>query len=57
MVTELLTILVVLAVVGFALWLVTTYIPMPEPFKKVIVVIAVLVLLVWVVRVLLPWLP
>lgn len=47
---DLLTAIVVLAVIGFALWLVLTYIPMPEPFKQVILVIVVLLLLVFVVR-------
>jgi len=51
--TELLTVVIVLAIVGFAIWLVVTYIPMPDPFKKVIVVVVVLVLLLWVVRALL----
>jgi hypothetical protein len=50
MALELVTLVVVLAILGFAVWLVLTYIPMPEPFKKAIVVIVVLVLLVWVAR-------
>ena len=47
---SLVTLVVVLAVIGFAVWVVVTYIPMPEPFKRAIIVIIVLVLLLWVVR-------
>lgn len=39
--------LVVLVVVGFVLWLILTYVPMPEPFKKVIVAVVVLFLALW----------
>jgi hypothetical protein len=42
--------LLVLAVFGFAVWLITTYIPMPEPIRKVIIVIAVIVLLVYLLN-------
>jgi hypothetical protein len=48
-----LQIVVVLAIIGFAVWLVTTYIPMPDAFQKVIIVVVVLALLIWVVTVLL----
>ena len=44
------TLLVILAVIGFVLWCIVTYVPMPEPFKRALVVIAVLALLLWVVR-------
>ena len=47
---DLLTLIILLAVIGFAVWLVITYIPMPAPFKQVIVVIVVLVVLLFVVR-------
>jgi len=48
--STLLTFIIVLAVIGFALWLVTSYVPMPEPFKRVLVVGACLILLLVVVR-------
>lgn len=32
------------------MWLVITYVPMPEPFKKALVVLVVLLLLLWIVR-------
>ena len=50
---DLITLVVVLAIVGFCLWLVLTYIPMPEPFRKAIVVLVVLVVVLYVVRLLL----
>jgi len=52
MVSELLTVLIVIAIIGFATWLITTYVPMAEPFKRFLIVVIVLVLLVWVVRIL-----
>ena len=48
---SLISLIVSLAVVGFLLWLVLTYIPMPEPFKMVILVIVVLVLVLWLLQV------
>ena len=39
-----------LAVVGFILWLITTYIPMPEIFKNVIIVIAVIALIFYLLN-------
>ena len=53
MVTSLLTLIIVLALVGFVLWLVTTYIPMPQPYKQVLVVVVVLILVVWLANALL----
>jgi hypothetical protein len=46
---SLVTLIVILAVVGFCVWLVVTYIPMPEPIRKAIIVIVVVVLLLWLV--------
>ena len=48
---SLIGLIVVLAVVGFVLWLVMTYSPMPAPFKNVILVIVVLVLILWLLQV------
>ena len=42
-----LTALLTLAIVGFVAWLVITYIPMPAPFKQVILVIIVIMLILW----------
>lgn len=47
---DLLTLIVTLAVIGFACWIVVTYVPMPEPIKRALVVIVVLVVLIWLVR-------
>ena len=44
--------LLTLAVVGFLAWLILTYIPMPEPFKKALIVIMVVVVVLYVLRVL-----
>lgn len=46
----LIPLLVTLVVLGVVWFLVTTYIPMPQPIKTVITVIAVLVLCLWLLR-------
>jgi hypothetical protein len=42
--------IVVAAVIGLAVYLVTTYIPMPPPIRTIIIVVACLVLLLILVR-------
>jgi hypothetical protein len=42
--TGLLQLIVVLVVLGLVWWLVTTYVPLPQPVKTIITVLAVLVL-------------
>lgn len=49
----LLSLVIALALIGFVLWLVVTYVPMPEPFKRVILVVVVLVLLLYLLRIVL----
>jgi len=44
------TLILTLAVIGFLVWLITTYIPMAEPFKIVIIVIACICALFVVMR-------
>lgn len=39
-----------LALVGFILWLITTYIPMPAPFKNVITVIVIIALIIYLLQ-------
>jgi predicted membrane channel-forming protein YqfA (hemolysin III family) len=41
-----------IALAGFLVYLVTTYIPMPPPFKMAIYVIVVVLLILYVMRVL-----
>ena len=40
----------VLAIVGFIVWLITTRIPMPPIFQTVIYVVVAIVLVLWVLR-------
>lgn len=46
----LVTLILVIALVGFLVWLIITYIPMPEPFPKVIIVIVAVILILYVLR-------
>lgn len=48
----LISLVLVLAIVGFIVWLIVAYIPMPPPFKIVIYVIVAVVLLLFLMRVL-----
>jgi hypothetical protein len=53
---DLISAVVVVAVVGFIVWLLTTYVPMAQPFKTILVAFVVLVLVLWLLRfVLVPW--
>lgn len=47
---SLIYLILIIAIVGFILYLIETYIPMPTPFKLVIQVIIVIVLLLWVLQ-------
>lgn len=44
---SLIGLILVIAVIGFIVWLVTTYVPMPPVFKNVLIVVAVIVVLLW----------
>lgn len=44
------TLILTLAVVGFLVWLIVNYIPMPDPIQKVIIVLVVIVMILYVMR-------
>ena len=46
-----LTIVFTLAMVGLIVYLITTYIPMAEPFKNVIYVVCVVGLILWLMQI------
>lgn len=39
-----------LAIFGFILWLIVTYIPMPEPIRTIIIAVAVIALILWLLQ-------
>jgi len=47
---DLLTVIVTLVVIGFVLWVLVTYVPMPPLYKQVLIVIVVLLIVLWLVR-------
>ncbi len=47
----LLTIIAVLIIVGFLLWLVNTYIPMAGPIKTLINLIVIIMVVIWLLQV------
>jgi len=46
----LITIIIVLVVVGVALWAINTYIPMAKPVKAILNVVVVVVLCLWLLQ-------
>lgn len=46
------TTLLAVALVGFLVWMLITYIPMPDPFKQVIIVICVILLILYILALL-----
>jgi len=48
---SLLTIIVVLLVVGFLLWLINSYIPMDAKIKKILNIVVVIVVILWLLNV------
>ena len=49
MTAGLISLIVALALVGFLLWLLTTYVPMPEPYRRAVVILVVLIVVLWVI--------
>ncbi len=49
---SLISLILILAIVGFLVYLLVTYIPMPAPFKQVIIVLVVIVLVLWLLQLL-----
>jgi hypothetical protein len=44
------SLILTLALIGFLVYLIITYIPMPDAFKKAIIVIVVLILVLYIIR-------
>ena len=44
------TLIVTLALIGFLVWAITTYIPMPDVFQKGIIVLAAIFVILYLVR-------
>ena len=49
---DIITFIIVLALVGLLLWLVVTYVPMPQPYRTAVIVLVVILIIVWALRVL-----
>lgn len=44
---DLISLILVIAILGVIVWAVTTYLPMPPMFKNLIILVAVLVVALW----------
>ena len=47
----LITIVIVLVVVGFLLWLINTYIPMAAPIKTILNLVVIIAVIIWLLSV------
>lgn len=45
------TLVLSLALVGFVVWLIVTYIPMPDVFQKVIIVVVIILMVLYIMSV------
>jgi hypothetical protein len=45
-----LQLVLILALIGVVVWLVTTYIPMPAQIKTLIIVAVVILLVIWIIQ-------
>lgn len=52
MLTSLVVTVLLLALVGFLIWIITTYIPMPDLMKNVIIVVVAVVVVLYLIRML-----
>jgi hypothetical protein len=48
--SALITFILTLAIIGFVVWILVTYIPMPDVIKRVFIVIIAIVMLLWALR-------
>lgn len=48
---SLITIVIVLVVVGFVLWLINNYIPMAGPIKTILNLVVIIVVILWLLSV------
>ena len=46
-----LTVAFVIIAVGVLLWLAVTYIPMPEPIRRILIAVVVIALVLWLLQV------
>ena len=46
----LLSLLLTLVIFGFIMWLIVTYVPMPEPIRTIVIAVAVIFLIVWLLN-------
>lgn len=45
---SLLSLLLVLVVVGLLLWVLTTFVPMPDQYRRAVIAIVIVVVVIWV---------
>lgn len=45
------TLIIILAVIGLLMWLVNTYLPMAEPWKKILNIVAIVATIIWLLNV------
>ena len=48
---ELFSVIIPLIIVGVLLWVVLTFIPMADPFPKIITIVVLIIVILWLLRV------
>ena len=51
---SILTLIVILAAIGVIMWLINAYLPIQEPFKKILNVIVIILVVLWLVSLFVP---
>ena len=47
---DIISLVIVLIVVGFILWLINTYLPLQPPFKQIINVVVIIAIVLWLLN-------
>lgn len=47
---DLVMLVLVIALIGFLVWLIVTYVPMPSMFKMAIQIVVVIAIILWLIR-------
>jgi hypothetical protein len=48
---DLITIIIVLIVVGLLAWAIAAYLPIPQPFKNIVILLVIVIACLWLLRV------
>jgi len=47
-------VIVIIAVIGFLMWAINTYLPMADPYKKILNILVIILVAFWIISLILP---